>query len=108
MIHLENAKGLLRSKALNKEDKEIVKLITIEGNVLTIPIQDGTIPEVGVNGIQVTDLLKYTKEIFVSLNASYPCKENQQTISHIEAGIAAQVRRTADREKRRVEGTHTN
>ena len=107
MEHLHNAKDLLRSKSRNKEDKEIVELIVINDNVLTIPIQDGVIPEVGINGIQVTDLLKYVKEIYVSLNARFPCKENQQTISHIDAGIIAQERRTANRIKRGVEGQYS-
>ena len=75
-----------------------------DGNKLSFKIQDGPIKEVGVNGIQATDLLFFCKELFKSLNKSFPCRENALTITKIEEAIHWQDARTKDREKRKVEG----
>ena len=75
-----------------------------KGNRLTFVIQDGPIKEVGINGIQVTDLLFFCKELFHSLNKEYPCRENSLTITKIEEAIHWQDARTKDRESRGVEG----
>lgn len=78
--------------------------ILVYGNDITVTIQDGPIKEVGVNGIQVTDLLSLCKEIYKSLNVAYPCRENSLTITKIEEAIHWQDARTKDRESRGVEG----
>lgn len=83
MEHLQNAKGLLGSKTRNKEDKEKVALITIEDNQVTIPIEDDMTPDI---------LLRFVKEVYVSINARAPHKEHQQTISHLDASISLQER----------------
>ena len=75
-----------------------------EGNKLNFIIQDGPIKEVGVNGIQATDLLFFCKELFKSLNKDFPCRENALTITKIEEAMHWQDARTKDREKRKVEG----
>ena len=106
MLHLDRAKTILVKKANTPDDKKIAEMIGIEGNVLTIPIQDGVIPVNGINGLQVTDLLAYVKEIYISLNTAYPCKENNRTISHIDSAITAQHRRTVNRIKAGIEGTN--
>ena len=67
-------------------------------------IQSDPIGEVGVNGCQVLDMLKYTKCLFESLNEVFPCRENSLTITKIEEGIHWQEARTKDRLKRNVEG----
>jgi len=78
------------------------------GNVLTFKIQDGPIKEVGINGLQATDLLFFCKELFHSLNKSFPCRENALTITKIEEAIHWQDARTKDRESRGVEGRNKN
>ncbi len=75
-----------------------------DGNKLHFKIQDGPIKEVGVNGIQAVDLLFFCKELFRSLNNSFPCRENALTITKIEEAIHWQDARTKDRESRGVEG----
>ena len=75
-----------------------------EGNRLTFKIQDGPIKEVGINGLQATDLLFFCKELFHSLNKSFPCRENALTMTKIEEAIHWQDARTKDRESRGVEG----
>ena len=85
-------------------DKNFTDFISIEGNELKIKGQDGVIPEVGVNGIQVTNILEYINEIYKSLNFYLPCRENTLTITKIEEAIHWQEARTKDRLKRKVEG----
>ena len=76
----------------------------VNGNKLYFTIQDGPIGEVGVNGIQATDLLFFCKELFHSLNKDFPCRENSLTITKIEEALHWQTARSVDREKRKVEG----
>lgn len=85
-------------------DKNFTDFISIEGNELKIKVQDGIIPEVGINGIQVTNILEYINELYKSLNSEYPCRENYLTITKIEEAIHWQEARTKDRIKRNVEG----
>ena len=73
-------------------------------NGVTFTIQDGPIKEVGVNGLQATDLLFFTCELFKSLNKAFPCRENSLTITKIEEALHWQEARTKDRVKRDVEG----
>jgi len=96
MIHLHNAYTEL--------NEDLKYLVSVEGNRLSANIQDGPIDSVGVNGIQVTDLLDYIKEVYKSLNSAYPCRENSLTITKIEEAIHWQDARTKDRESRGVEG----
>jgi uncharacterized protein (DUF952 family) len=67
-------------------------------------IQSDPIGEVGVNGCQALDMLKYVKCLFESLNDAFPCRENALTITKIEEAIHWQDARTKDRENRKVEG----
>lgn len=73
-------------------------------NNVTFSIQDGPIKEEGTNGIQVTDMLAYCKEVYISLNHKYPCAENDLTIRNIDCALDAQKIRTTNRELRGVEG----
>lgn len=72
--------------------------------IVKFTIQSDPISQVGVNGIQATDMLKYVQHLFESLNEAYPCRENALTITKIEEAIHWQTARTADRVKRGVEG----
>ncbi len=72
--------------------------------VVKFTIQSDPIGEVGVNGVQVLDILKYTKCLFESLNDAFPCRENALTITKLEEAIHWQEARTKDRLRRQVEG----
>jgi hypothetical protein len=74
--------------------------------VVSFTIQSDPVKEVGVNGVQVTDMLEYVKCLFQSLNDNFPCRENALTITKIEEAIHWQDARTNDRLKRGVEGTN--
>ena len=100
MIHLHNAHKESRSINLDTAEDYIV----VDDRQVTFTIQDGPIGEVGVNGIQVTDMLGFVKEVYKSLNSAFPCRENSITITKIEEAIHWQDARTKDRESRGVEG----
>lgn len=104
MKHLNSALTACYQIAQIDTDSGIINSIDINKNKITFTIQDGPIKEFGVNGIQVTDMLEYCKELYKSLNKSFPCRENALTITKIEEAIHWQDARTKDRESRGVEG----
>lgn len=100
MKHLKQAKF----KMLDED----AKFISIDGNKITFTIQDGTVKEAGVNGLQASDLLEYCMELFNSLNSEFSCAENHVTITFIKKALEAQYERTRDRTERGVEGFNLN
>ncbi len=106
MEHLENAKSAINYRKVGNSD--LGDFFLIKGNELSVTIQDGPIGEVGINGVQVTDLLEYVLEVYKSLNKAFPCRENSLTITHIEEALHWQDARTKDRLKRQVEGLNKN
>jgi hypothetical protein len=100
MQHLHNALVDYRGSDGTYHDTYIL----VDENQVTFTIQDGPIGDVGVNGIQVTDMLEFVKEVYKSLNHAFPCRENSITITKIEEAIHWQDARTKDRESRGVEG----
>lgn len=88
---------------MSKEQQEHIDVNSVDHSV-KFTIQNGPIKEVGVNGVQATDMLVYSRHLFTSLNNSYPCDENRMAINAIDLAIEAQKMRTRDREKRGVEG----
>lgn len=73
-------------------------------NTVAFKIQNGPIKEVGVNGCQVTDMIRVAKHIIVNLNEKYPSHENTKTIDALAEALEWQDKRTRDREARGVEG----
>ena len=105
MQHLHNAhRAVANIHSSLDDDNSKSDYICVDGNRVAIMIQDGPIGEVGVNGIQVTDMLNFVKEVYKSLNHAFPCRENSITITKIEEAIHWQDARTKDREGRGVEG----
>ena len=102
MRHLQNALNVVADNKVG--EKKVSDFISVEGNKLVIKIQDGVISENGINGVQVTDLLEFTKEVYESLNAEFRCRENALTITKIEEALHWQDARTKNRIKRKVEG----
>ncbi|MFY8248082.1 MAG: hypothetical protein ACOVJ5_00075 [Gloeomargaritales cyanobacterium] len=104
------------SKALAKYQikEEVTSFIKIENEddikgiapIVSFTIQSDPISEVGLNGVQALDMLKYVKYLFESLNDTFPCRENSLTITKIEEAIHWQDARTKDRQSRLVEGTN--
>ncbi|GAG05105.1 unnamed protein product [marine sediment metagenome] len=67
-------------------------------------LQRGPIKEVGVNGCQIDDLIKFTADTIRAFNAKFPCRENSMAITKLEEAWLWCHARTADREARGVEG----
>lgn len=102
MFHLNVAKDKFESTMI--VDKKFTDFISVYNGELKVNIQAGTIPENGVNGIQITDLLSFVNEVYKSLDNSFPCIENKQTILKLEEALLWQEMRTKDKERRKVEG----
>jgi hypothetical protein len=74
-------------------------------NMLSFRIQDGPVKENGVNGCQVDTLIHAARHIVGKLNENFPCEENRSCLKGLDKAIGALEARTANREKRGVEGT---
>lgn len=113
MRHVEKARNLLELEYdRSAENMSLLNFIKIENAedvkgvapIVSFTIQSDPISEVGVNGVQALDILKYSKCLFQSLNEAFPCRENALTITKIEEAIHWQDARTKDRQRRNVEG----
>src|SRR5574343_1102155 len=108
MRHVEKALRMLIDTNTNVSEQFIAidNLQDIKGvsPIVKFTIQSDPISEVGINGCQALDMLKYVKCLFESLNEAFPCRENSLTITKIEEAIHWQDARTKDRLNRGVEG----
>ena len=108
MIHVQKAltdlieNGNKFSNYINVENTKDEKGVA---PTLSFTIQSGPIGDVGVNGCQARDMLEYLIYLFTSFNSTVPNRETSITITKLEEALLWQDKRTADREKRKVEGT---
>lgn len=96
--------GAVDWKKTDELRKEAPIFVDQEVNMISFRIQNGPIKEVGVNGCQVTDMLKVAKHIIEKLNEKFPCPHNGETLHHLGLALQHQAARTKDREARNVEG----
>jgi len=89
---------------LGRDLRDLRSYIRVENDTLSFKIQDGPVKEAGLNGCQVTDIIEVAKMIIEGLNKDFPCRENAVTIMKLEEALMWQGKRTADRERRNVEG----
>jgi hypothetical protein len=74
----------------------------------TVLFQHGPIKEVGVNGVTQEALLAICIDRLRSFqNGPFKCRENAIALTHLEEALMWLQRRTVERIKRGVEGTHT-
>ena len=119
MEHLEYAEAeLARHMNLDTvetspEEKNALKRVcsgsffVVEDNLVAFRIQEGTQSEASkVNGVQAEHILRFVKDLFVSLNKAAPCRQNSLTITKLEEALHWQKDRTNDRIRRDVEGTY--
>ncbi len=106
MKHIEKALIDLRQSNPSVDWDKFIEIGNSEDLPLTIKftIQSAPMGEVGVNGLQATDILEYIKFLFASLNKEFGCRENSLTITKIEEALLWQYARTKDRVNRGVEG----
>lgn len=75
---------------------------------IRIKLQDGPVQEVGVNGCQIDDVIKWCHDALTDFNQPpYKTEENKQAIYALRRALTWLSRRTAVRMKRGVEGTST-
>lgn len=73
----------------------------------TILFQNGPIPEKGPNGVTHEALLAIIIDRLRDFQEGpFACRENAMALAHIESGLMWLQKRTLDRMKRQVEGTH--
>lgn len=73
-----------------------------------VKFQKGPIKEAGVNGVMNEDLIAMVIDRLNSFQESdYKCRENAIAITKLEEALLWLRKRTMDRERRNVEGTHT-
>lgn len=72
-----------------------------------VQFQKGPIKECGVNGVANEDLMAMVIDRLQSFQESpYKCRENAIALTKIEEALLWLRKRTTDRERRNVEGTH--
>jgi len=86
------------------EPKSFIR-VDHNSNTISFKIQQGPIKENGKNGCQVEDMIAVAQHIVQELHNKHPSKYNEDIIRNLELAIQASKQRTADRERRQVEGT---
>lgn len=72
-----------------------------------ILLQNGVIPEVGINGVTAEDLLKVVEEIYVCFQeGKFACQENEEVLQHVRAAQGALQKRLSRRAAEGTEGTY--
>lgn len=71
---------------------------------LSIQFQNGPVKEHGVNGVQLTGVLKICLARYKMLNRSFPCRENALAITNLQQAIFWDLERTEKRTIQGVEG----
>jgi len=107
MRHVQKA---LNQYFENYGETAFISLTNAEENGLPpkveFTIQSDPIGDVGVNGVQCEDIIKYSLCLLRSLNQAFPCRENSLSITKLEEALHWQQARTRDRTSRNVEGSN--
>ena len=75
-------------------------------SIHALQFQDGTVPDVGRNGLQNEEVIEVLIDRMNWLNKQFPCRENAVAITKLDEALLWLNKRTADRIKRGVEGKH--
>lgn len=75
-----------------------------EGNTVSFTIQDGPIKEVGVNGVQIDEVIRWAKDKIAGFNKNFPCRENSLVITKLDEALLWLYERKRERDARGVEG----
>jgi hypothetical protein len=71
---------------------------------IDIKLQSAPILKVGVNGLQIDDVIVLIHNIIKSFNNRFPCHENSLILTKLQEAKAWSDIRTENRQKRGVEG----
>ena len=73
--------------------------------IISIPIQNGTVLNKGVNGVSVEDILFIAiQELESHAAGPFPCKETSEALAHSHQALGWLISRTRNRIARQVEG----
>jgi len=87
-------------------DKYTPQATANRSQFISVQFQEGPIPEVGVNGCHIEDVIQVAIDRIRSLNVPpLNCRENSLAITHLEEAQNWLMRRTLDRVNRSVEGS---
>lgn len=76
------------------------------GDFMTVVMQNGPIKEKGVNGVQIDNVLRFARDRLMEFNQPpYENEHNARAVLAIDKALCSLSERTAEREKRGVEGT---
>lgn len=78
---------------------------TTRVNGASFRLQNGPIREVGVNGCQIDEVIRFAQDRLREFNKLAPSRQTQEAITHLGQALLSLAIRTADRESRGVEGT---
>lgn len=104
MNTMEHVRDCLNEMAINPAS-EYIKLRDVNSNPeVSFLLQSGPASTVGVNGLQVRELIEFSLELIRSYSKTVPCRENAITITKLQEALMWQEERTRDRYTRGVEG----
>lgn len=75
-----------------------------DDELLSIQFQNGPVREEGVNGVQLSQVLRICLARYKMLNKSFPCRENSIVITKLQEALMWDDERTAKRTRQGVEG----
>lgn len=78
--------------------------ITVGKRSVNFVGQTGPVNEVGVNGCQVDDIIKFARRTIEVFNAKFPCRENSIVITKLQEAEMWLEERKTQRSQRGVEG----
>ena len=93
----------VKERAFPFEDSDD-PFISVTAESVTFRMQRGPIKEVGVNGCQIDDMVKFVAETVRALNAKFPCRENSVAITKLDEAMLWFEARRLDRVARGTEG----
>jgi hypothetical protein len=104
----QNKDGSLYTTAVSEENgadtRGHVYLLTAGAQTQELRFQLGPVKESGINGIQNEQVIAALVNRLQVLNTKFPCRENSLAITKLEEAMFWLEKRTADRERRGVEG----
>lgn len=102
-MNLENFDPKMRAYPF--DNGEVAPGITMDSHRSVVFVgQMGPIKEVGINGCQIDDMIKFARLTLDVFNKKFPCRENSLAITKLQEAEMWLLQRKLDREARGVEG----
>lgn len=79
-------------------------LVDRGANAVTFEIQQGPIKEVGENGCQIDEVVRFARDTIAHFQREFPCDENEEVLICLDKAMSLLAARKKNREARGVEG----